>query len=105
MAAFSYTLIGYTIPTMAHIQRDRKKLLARVRRIAGQVAALEQALEAGDDCDAVLVQIAAAKGAMHGLMMEVMAGHLNDHVVAEKDPAKRASEADVLLDLLKRHAR
>ncbi|WP_256202384.1 metal-sensing transcriptional repressor [Stenotrophomonas pictorum] len=51
---------------MAHIQRDRKKLLTRVRRIAGQVAALEQALETGDDCDAVLVQIAAAKGAMHG---------------------------------------
>ena len=45
-AAFSYTPIGYTIPTMAHIQRDRKKLLARVRRIAGQVAALEQALGA-----------------------------------------------------------
>lgn len=39
-----------------------------VQRIAGQVAALEQALVSGDDCDAVLVQIAAAKGAMHGLM-------------------------------------
>lgn len=105
MAAFSYTPIGYTIRAMAHIQRDRKKLLTRVRRIAGQVAALEQALEAGDDCDAVLVQIAAAKGAMHGLMLEVMAGHLSDHVVAEKDPARRASEAGVLLELLKRHAR
>ncbi len=90
---------------MAHIQHDKKKLLTRVRRIAGQVAALEQALEAGDDCDAVLVQIAAAKGAMHGLMMEVMADHLSEHVVAEKDPAKRASEAALLLELIKRHAR
>lgn len=90
---------------MAHIQHDNKKLLIRVRRIAGQVAALEQALEAGDDCDAVLVQIAAAKGAMHGLMMEVLAGHLNAHVVAESDPAKREREAAVLLDLLKRHGR
>ena len=102
MAAFSDTPIGYTISTMVHIQRDRKKLLARVRRIAGQVAALEQALEAGDDCDAVLVQIAAAKGAMHGLMLEVMAGHLSDHVVAEPDPTRRADEAGVLLELLKR---
>ena len=76
-----------------------------MRRIAGQVAALEQALEAGDDCDAVLVQIAAAKGAMHGLMLEVMAGHLGDHVVAEPDPTKRQREAEVLLGLLKRHAR
>ena len=105
MAAFSYTPIGYTITVMTHIQRDKKKLLTRVRRIAGQVAALEQALDAGNDCDAVLVQIAATKGAMHGLMLEVMAGHLNDHVVAEKDPGKRAREAEVLLELMKRHAR
>jgi len=97
--------MGYMMPAMAHIQRDKKKLLTRVRRIAGQVAALEQALESGDDCDAVLVQIAAAKGAMHGLMLEVMAGHLSDHVVAEKDPAKRAQEAEVLLELMKRHAK
>lgn len=105
MTTFPYTPIGYTIRTMAHIQRDKKKLLTRVRRIAGQVAALELALEAGEDCDAVLVQIAAAKGAMHGLMMEVMAGHLNDHIVHEQDPALRAREAGVLLELLKRHAR
>jgi len=104
-AAFSYTPIGYSIGLMAHTHCDKKKLLIRVRRIAGQVAALEQALENGDDCDAVLVQIAAAKGAMHGLMLEVMAGHLRGHIVAEGSPGKRAREAEVLLDLLKRHAR
>ncbi len=90
---------------MAHTLRDKKKLLARVRRIAGQVAALEQALQDGEDCDAVLVQIAATKGAMHGLMLEVMAGHLGEHVVAEQDADRRAAEAEVLLELLKRHAR
>ena len=42
---------------------------------------------------------------MHGLMLEVMAGHLGDHVVAEPDPTKRQREAEVLLGLLKRHAR
>lgn len=49
---------------MAHVIRERKKLLARVRRIAGQVAALETALEADAECTDVLVQAAAAKGAM-----------------------------------------
>ena len=90
---------------MAHVQHDRRKLLARVRRISGQVAALEKALASDGDCADILVQIAAAKGAMHGLMLEVMAGHLGDHVVAEPDPTKRQREAEVLLGLLKRHAR
>ena len=89
---------------MAHIQRDKKKLLARVRRIAGQVAALEQALEAGDDCDAVLVQIAAAKGAMHALMMEVMAGHLAEHVAGETNAKQRQAQAETMIALLRRYA-
>ncbi|HYG07953.1 MAG TPA: metal-sensing transcriptional repressor, partial [Stenotrophomonas sp.] len=54
---------------MAHVQREKKKLLTRIRRIGGQVAALERAVESGVECSDVLVQIAAAKGAMHALMM------------------------------------
>jgi len=90
---------------MAHTVRDRKKLLARVRRIAGQVAALESALADGADCGQVLTQIAAAKGAMHGLMMEVLGGHLAEHVVAEADEAARRREAEALLALLRGFAR
>lgn len=86
---------------MAHVHRDRKKLLARVRRVAGQVAALEKALQGEADCADVLVQIAAAKGAMHGLMMEVLAGHLAEHVVAQADADERAREAEVVVALLR----
>jgi DNA-binding FrmR family transcriptional regulator len=90
---------------MAHVNRDKKKLLTRVRRIAGQVAALERALESDADCTDVLIQIAAAKGAMHGLMMEVLTGHLAEHVVAESSAAKRAIEANSIIDLLKGYAK
>lgn len=90
---------------MAHVNRDKKKLLARVRRVAGQVAALETALESDAECVDVLVQIAAAKGAIHGLMMEVLSGHLLEHVVAEASATKRAQEADALLALLKGYAK
>ncbi len=87
---------------MAHVDRDRKKLLARVRRVAGQVAALEKSLQSGEaDCAGLLVQMAAAKGAMHGLMMEVLAGHLSGHVVAQADEAERAREAEVVVALLR----
>ncbi|HEY1137049.1 MAG TPA: metal/formaldehyde-sensitive transcriptional repressor [Xanthomonadaceae bacterium] len=90
---------------MAHVNHDKKKLLARVRRVAGQVSALEAALEADADCSEVLIQIAAAKGAIHGLMMEVLAGHLIEHVAGEKQEANRIQEAEVLIRLLRGYAK
>ena len=56
---------------MSHTVHDQKALLTRVRRIAGQAAALEQALEQGSECSAVLQQIAAIRGAVNGLMAQV----------------------------------
>lgn len=90
---------------MAHVTQNKKKLLARVRRIAGQVAALEKALDAEVECGDMLVQIAAAKGAMHALMMEVMAEHLREHVAAERNPATRMAEAHALTALLRGYAK
>lgn len=90
---------------MAHIQHNRKKLLSRVNRIQGQVAALATALEAGSDCNDVLVQIAAVRGATHGLMMEVLRDHLQSHVTAQPDAAKRAEEIEVVADLLRTYLR
>ncbi len=59
---------------MAHISRDRKKLLNRVRRIRGQVEAVEKALEADDECSAVLQTIAATRGALNGLILPITLG-------------------------------
>ncbi len=46
---------------MPHSPEDKKRILTRVRRIRGQVDALERALEAGDPRLAILQQIAAAR--------------------------------------------
>ncbi|WP_427194486.1 metal/formaldehyde-sensitive transcriptional repressor [Pseudomonas aeruginosa] len=72
---------------MAHTIHGKKKLLARVRRIAGQTRALEQALEEGSECAAVLQQIAAIRGAVNGLMNEVLEGHIREHLGAEQASA------------------
>lgn len=90
---------------MAHVNHDKKKLLARVRRVAGQVSALEAALEADADCSEVLIQIAAAKGAVHSLMMEVLTGHLIEHVAHEKKETNRIREAEALIELLRSYAK
>ncbi|MBO9662905.1 metal/formaldehyde-sensitive transcriptional repressor [Dokdonella sp.] len=86
---------------MAHVQRDRKKLLSRVRRIQGQLSALESALQEDDDCAAVLVQIAAVRGAVHGLMTEVLSAHLQEHVAGERDEKKRNQELAAVTALIR----
>ncbi|MCM2345438.1 metal/formaldehyde-sensitive transcriptional repressor [Acidovorax soli] len=68
---------------MAHTITGHKQLLARVRRIQGQASALEKALLAQSDCAAVLQQIAAIRGAVNGLMAQVLEGHLREHVGAQ----------------------
>lgn len=85
---------------MAHISRDKNKLLARVRRIQGQTTALETALEAGTDCTAVLQQIAAIRGAVNGLMSAVIEGHIIDHLVQEPELAQREQDLDVVLQVI-----
>lgn len=63
---------------MPHSPAEKKKVLARVRRIRGQCDALDRALQAGADCAPVLQQIAAIRGALNGLMSEVMQAHLRE---------------------------
>ena len=71
-----------------HIIRNKKKLLQRVRRIRGQVEAVERTLEAEDEAAPILQQIAATRGALNGLMAELLDGHVREHVL---DPAREAT--------------
>ena len=77
---------------MPHTIKDKRKLLSRVRRIKGQASALEDALERGSDCSAILQQIAAIRGAVNGLMAEVLEGHLREHLAAEGLPAQQRQD-------------
>lgn len=85
---------------MAHTLRDKAKLLTRVRRIQGQAAALEKQLSAESDCTAILQQIAAVRGAVNGLMVAVIEGHLTDHVVKERTLEQRQKDLEVVLQVI-----
>lgn len=87
---------------MAHITRDKKKLLARVRRIKGQAAAIEKALDDEADCAGVLQQIAAIRGAVNGLMFQVLEGHISEHLGAEVvSQRQRQKDLEQVLTVLK----
>ena len=87
---------------MTHTVREKQKLLARVRRIRGQVEAIERALDGEAGCEQVMHLIAGARGAMAGLMAEVVEDHVRTHLVdAEKHPgALKTEAAEQLLDVV-----
>ena len=83
---------------MSHTKREKLKLLNRVRRIRGQVEALERALEEEKGCADVLHLIVAARGAMNSLMTEVIEDHIRLHVVDAAKEAERARGAEELIE-------
>ena len=88
---------------MAHTVRDKKKLLNRVRRLRGQLDALETALDKEHDCHAILQLIAACRGAINGIMAEVIEGHIRMHVIDPdlKPTSEQAKAAQDLIDVLR----
>ncbi|MGD0492340.1 MAG: metal/formaldehyde-sensitive transcriptional repressor [Steroidobacteraceae bacterium] len=88
---------------MSHTIRDQKKLLARVRRLRGQVDGIERALASEAGCEQIMHLIAGARGAMAGLMAEVVEDHVRSHLVdAEKHPgALKTEAAEQLLDVVR----
>jgi FrmR/RcnR family transcriptional regulator, repressor of frmRAB operon len=88
---------------MTHTIREKQKLLARVRRIRGQVEAIDRALDNEAGCEQVMHLIAGVRGAIAGLMAEVIEEHVRTHLVdAEKHPnALNAEAADQLLEVVR----
>ena len=75
---------------MPHTAEDKQRAITRLRRIRGQVDALERAVEAGTDCAPILQQLAALRGAVNGLMAEILDGHLREEFTqVASDPKTR----------------
>lgn len=87
---------------MAHTIRDKEKLLNRVRRIRGQVEGIERALTEGRDCTVILQTVAACRGAMNGLMCEIIEGHIKEHVLDPQEPnsSQRHQAAQELIEVV-----
>jgi DNA-binding FrmR family transcriptional regulator len=66
---------------MSHTIQDKQKLLSRVRRIRGQIEAIERALSEEHGCIEVLQQITSCRGAMNGLLAVVLEDHIRTHLV------------------------
>lgn len=88
---------------MAHTIREKNKLLARVKRIKGQLDAVERALEAEAECEKVMHLLVSARAAMTGLTAEVVEDHVRTHLVdTERFPdALREDAVEELLAVIR----
>lgn len=92
---------------MSHTVRDKKKLLSRVHRIQGQLAALERRLEEEADAYGTLQLAASCRGALNALIFEIIEGHIRHHVVnPDDDPtSEQAAAAQQLIDVIQSYLR
>ena len=97
-----YSVGGYAM----HIVEDREKLLARTRRIAGQIAAVERQLAGDADCSQTLQLVASVRGAVGSLMEELIEQHMRAHVARPGlSDAARAAAAEEMLALIRRYGK
>ena len=76
---------------MGHAVTEKQKLLNRIRRLRGQIEGIERSLEADAGCTQLMQQLTAARGAINGLMAEVVEDHIRLHMI---DPARMQTEAE-----------
>ena len=84
---------------MAHLTNDPTKLIARIRRLQGQLDAVARSLENKAPCGDVLQLVASIRGAVNGLTIELIEEHVRNHVIDpehEDDPEKAKGAADLI---------
>jgi FrmR/RcnR family transcriptional regulator, repressor of frmRAB operon len=88
---------------MAHTLVDKQKLLNRARRLRGQVDAIERALESDVGCTEVMRLLTTARGAINGIMAEVVEDHIHMHMIDEdrKPSRSEVKAADELIEVLR----
>ena len=90
---------------MAHTVEEKKELLTRVNRIQGQLNSIREAIEEEKECADILQQIAACRGAMNGLLVEIVEGEIRYHVLGKnaKVDSRETKAAENLIAILHRY--
>ena len=87
---------------MSHIEKEKQKLVARIKRIRGQVDSIERSLTTGDDCADVLMLLANVRGGVNSLMAEVLEDHIRLHMLTPEKGAVPPHElVEDLIDLVR----
>jgi DNA-binding FrmR family transcriptional regulator len=90
-----------------HNAHEKKKLISRIRRIRGQLAAVEKALNEEKGCFEILQTVAAARGALNGFVGEMIEDHVRYHVLdlTAKPSRKQAEAAEELIEVVRAYVK
>jgi len=62
------------------VSKEKQMLLPRIRRLGGQITAVERSVTEGDECADILMLLAAIRGGMNSLMAEILEDHVRLHI-------------------------
>jgi len=79
---------------VGHTILHKKRLLNRVRRLRGQLEAVERALDEERGCAEVMLTLAASRGAIHALMVELLEEHIRTHILDRAPRARQRAGID-----------
>jgi DNA-binding FrmR family transcriptional regulator len=82
---------------MSHLERENLKLMQRLRKVRGQLDAVERSMNTDTDCGDQLMLLAAVRGGVNALMAEVLETHIRFHLV---DGAKEQLAPELAEDLI-----
>lgn len=82
--------------------KEKQKLLIRLRRIRGQLDAVERRIQEDATCAAILQQATACRGALDGFIAEVVEDHILEHMIDPSLPRDdpRAQAAEELVEIV-----
>lgn len=86
---------------MAHVSKKKAKLTGRINRIKGQLDAVAKLMDDDGDCYKVMQVLGSCRGALNGLMQEVMDGHIESHIIQGKNKADVERAGEELAEILK----
>jgi DNA-binding FrmR family transcriptional regulator len=87
---------------MADLDKEKQKLVSRIKRIRGQVDSIERSLTTGDDCADVLMLLANVRGGINSLMAEIMEDHIRLHLLSpERNSTPPQELAEDMIDLVR----
>ncbi len=86
---------------MAHTQKNRDKIILRVRKLQGQLNGVSNSIEAEKSCYDILQNLASARGALDGLILQLMQGHIEDHIIGAENSKSAQGAAEETISILR----
>ena len=86
-----------------HPHKEKAALIARLRKIRGQVQAIEKMVEADVDCPEVLMQVVSARRAFKSFGDEIIHSHMHECIEHAESQAESRKSLRAFLTVLERY--